>query len=106
MLKELIKSKADVNYRDFYGDNALKLLLKHQYSGCNDILIKNKININNQNIIGKTCLHYAIEDNNTDMVVKLINLKAKIDIRDNESRKTALDLVLENNFSIKKKLLI
>lgn len=105
MLKELIKSKADVNYRDFYGDNALKLLLKHQYSGCNDILIKNKININNQNIIGKTCLHYAIEDNNTDMVVKLINLKAKIDIRDNESRKTALDLVLENNFSIKKEII-
>jgi hypothetical protein len=106
MLKELIKFKADVNYGDYYGNNALKLLLKHKYSGCYDILIKNKINVNNQNIIGKTCLHYAIEDNNTNMVIKLINSKSKIDIRDNELKKTALDLVQENNnYSIKKEII-
>ena len=105
MLKELINFKADVNYRDKYENNILKLLLKHQYSGCCDILIKNKINVNNQNILGKTCLHYAIEGNNTDMIIKLINSKAKINIRDNELKKTPLDLALENNFSIKKEII-
>ena len=105
MLKELIKFKANVNYRDYYENNILKSLLKYKYSGCFDILIKNKINVNNQNILGKTCLHYAIEENNTDMVIKLINSKAKIDIRDKELKKTPLDLVLQNNFSIKKEII-
>ena len=105
MLKELIKFKANVNYRDYYENNILNSLLKYKYSGCFDILIKNKINVNNQNILGKTCLHYAIEENNTDMVIKLINSKAKIDIRDKELKKTPLDLVLQNNFSIKKEII-
>ena len=54
MLKELIKFKANVNYRDYYENNMLNSLLKYKYSGCFDILIKNKINVNNRNILGKT----------------------------------------------------
>ncbi|KAL6595792.1 ankyrin [Neocallimastix californiae] len=93
-----------VNNVNMKNENALIIAVK-----CNNIyslekLLKYKINVNQQDYLGCTALHYAIEIRNYDVIQLLIFNNADISIRDNFG-KTPIDYANELNDKIALKLL-
>lgn len=94
VLEQLIKMNKegaklqDTNLRN---ENALIIATK---SGCIEavkILLKYKIDVDHQDLLGNTALHYAVELNDSYVTALLIGKKANPSIRNNEG-KSALDL--------------
>ena len=61
-----------------------------------DFLIKNGVNVNSVDLLGKTPLHYAAAQNNSTVVLELINFGAALNIKDGKGY-TPLDIAKEKN---------
>ena len=67
-----------------------------------DFLIKNGVDVNSVDLLGKTPLHYAVTQNNPIVVLELINFGASLNAQDKEGN-TPLDVaVSENNEAVVK----
>ena len=69
-----------------------------------DFLIKNGVDVNSVDLLGKTPLHYAATQNNPMVVLELINFGASLNAQDKDG-KTPLDIaVSQDNESVAKLL--
>ena len=94
----LIKAGIDINAVDNKGNTALMLAAKFKQKKCFDALLKANASIINFNHQQRSVLHYALEVNSKELVIKILNsseLKRKV------TRYDALGSVLKNTFGIK-----
>lgn len=92
----LIKSNANLNYKDVYGNSALHYCAKVNNIEIAKMLLEHKADVNIQNLSKETPLHFAARYNHLEMVKLLLEYKANPQIL-NESGKTPYDLAKENN---------
>jgi len=90
------KKSLQIYYRPDYfkGDN---MIINNFMCLFNDATIIDKlrgISINNQDLMGNTALHYAVENRNIKMIKKLLDKKASIIIK-NKNNKTPLEYAIE-----------
>jgi len=83
-----------VNNVNTKNENALIIATKAGNLYSVEYLLKCSININQQDILGNTALHYAVSLKNKAIIEKLIMSKADIDIKNNE-KKSPLNLAHE-----------
>ena len=68
------------------------------------LLVKNKCNINMKDNEGNTAFHYAVMNENTKLIVYLLEHGVKLNIRNNK-RKSPIDIAKNNNSQIYKLLI-
>lgn len=91
-----IKSNANLNYKDVYGNSALHYCAKVNNIVVARMLLEYKADVNIQNLSKETPLHFAARYNHLEIVKLLLEYKANPQIL-NESGKTPYDLAKENN---------
>jgi len=92
---ELLENDPNIiNEVNSKNENALIMACKVNQLKSVDILLKNGININHQDHLGNTALHYAIDIRAQYLIHKLMEKQPDIHIKNNEG-KSAFDLALE-----------
>jgi ankyrin repeat protein len=100
IVKSVIRNRSDLNAKDQYGlltylasDSAL---LEHleKYGGIKS-LVRNYPDLNAKDQYGMTLLHYAVLDENIDIMMALLDNGANINI-ENSDKRTPLDLAFVN----------
>lgn len=109
IIKEILNTNSNINYKDIDGNTALHLVIKHMKKNTIEIiklLLIKKIGINYTNNIGQNALHMAIENNNIEITKLLLENKINYDTETNDNHLTPILLAtLQNNVDICKLLL-
>ena len=83
VIYEMLNSKTNLNYKDIDGNTVLHLiipLITDDNIDLINLIIKNKISINNTNKHGQNALHIAIENNKINICKILLENKIEINI--------------------------
>lgn len=84
-IEELLCQGASTDICDNKGQNVLLLALKTENYKLIDFLLENKCSVNAQDThTGKTVLHWAVQNGNVELVIKLLHLNADPNVRDKD----------------------
>jgi ankyrin repeat protein len=107
-IRLLIEKGANINHCDGQEQNCLHLITKAKSKPASlriaQHLIENGVNINQQDILGNTPLHYAAAKNYIKMVNLLLKYSANTSITNNR-KKTASDIAEQKKFQVMTQLL-
>lgn len=92
----LIEAGADINAKDFDGNQPIHFAAKRDSDELVKLLLKAGADVNSENNSGKTPLHIAAIENSKSSAIVLINNGANVDSLDEYDR-TPLDLAIEND---------
>lgn len=99
--EEAIKEGANVDVEDKYGKTPVIIVSEYGYKDILELLIKNKTNINKQDVKGYTALMYAVENASifyavskefTEIAKLLLDNGARVDIK-NKNNETVFDIL-------------
>lgn len=79
--KLLVENGANVLAVDDMGNNILHLAVQSKNSNCVLFAIRNKINVDEANILGHTALHIAIEQGSFEIIKLLLSAGADTEIK-------------------------
>ena len=106
LVKHVIRNNySSINYVNIHQENALIIAAKMNKYDIVSVLLKTHIHVNQQDAMGNSALHYAVQNKNVPMINNLVKQGADINIENNNGE-TALKMGKDmNDSSIMKALL-
>ena len=103
-IKELLDNGADINIKNFFGENSLMISVMFNRINTMHFLLKNGANINSRDNLGKTVLMISSQLNYIKITQELVKICDVNDIND-EGRTALMFAISNNNIDIVKILL-
>jgi ankyrin repeat protein len=99
-MKELLEyDPSIINEVNIKNENALIIASKINHTKAAEILLEKGINVNHQDELGNTALHYAVEIHSPYLIQKIMTKKPDIFIRNNEGKSPAdIAFAIKDNY--------
>lgn len=96
-LKLLLKNNIDLDVIDNENNTLFHYISKYNNKEIFNLFNLNDNILNNQNNLGETCLHIAINNDNNDIITELLKTNINLDITDYQYEFTAINYLIFNN---------